>query len=90
MPFSESSTATQAAGRAPSCPTALEVDVGRGLAARDLLGGDGRGEPVGDAEPVEDEVDDLAVRRGRQAERPAVARRATASRAPGMTGSASR
>ena len=49
----------------------LEVDVGRRLPARDLLGGDGGAEEPGDPARLEHGVDQLAVRRGREPEREA-------------------
>ena len=49
----------------------LEVDVGRRLAAADLLRRDGRGEQVLDPEQAQRQVDQLAVRGRGQPERPA-------------------
>ena len=50
MPFSESSTAAERCGIDAEPPRRLEVDVGRRLAAGDLLGGHGRLEVAGNAE----------------------------------------
>ncbi len=72
MPLWESSTAAQP-GRVDAEPTgSFEVDVGRGLAATHLLGGDRHPKPSRDSRPLEREVDERAIRRGGQAERPAV------------------
>ena len=72
MPLCESSTAAAPAGLDAEAPRRLEVDVGRRLAARDLLRRDrrlrrARATPSSSS----DEVDQLAVRRGRERERPA-------------------
>ena len=64
IPFVESSTAAQAAGPDVEPPRGLEVDVRRRLAARHLLGGDGRGEQVPQAGELEHEVDQRPVRGG--------------------------
>ena len=69
-PLDESSTAAQRAARRPAC-WPLEVHVGRRLAACHLLGDRG-GEAIGQPGLVQDEVDDLAVGRGRQPEGPGV------------------
>jgi hypothetical protein len=48
----------------------FEIDVGRRLSARDFLGRDGRFEATREAAELEREVDQLAVRRRRETERP--------------------
>ena len=71
MPLWESSTATHVGRVDAEAARRLEVDVGRRLAARDLLGGDRRAEERRDPARVEHGVDQLAVRGRGEAEREA-------------------
>jgi len=49
----------------------LQIDVGRRLAARDLLGRHGRSEEIGDAHQLQRSVDHRPIRRGGKPEGPA-------------------
>ena len=71
MPFSESSIAAACVGLDAQPARGLQVDVGRGLASGGLLRGDRGLEEVLHAQQLEREVDQLAVRRGRQSQGPA-------------------
>ena len=72
-------------------PRSLEVDVGRGLAASDLLAGDPRADDLVEPGLLQHEPDHGRVRGRRQPERPPRSRaRRTASTAPGNSGSSRR
>ena len=96
MPLCESSTAAQRSRRDAEPPCRLEVDVRRRLAARDLLGGDGRLEAAPRARRRSSTVSmSGAVRRRRDRERvvrrepraPRRPRRQRAAAAPGTRAS---
>ena len=76
IPADESSTATQRSRGRAEPARRLQVDVGRGLAARHFLGGDRLRKQLAPAAAVEHELDYLAVGRGREAQRPARRQRA--------------